>query len=71
MSKVKDQGHQGQIRENYCIIPTDNALQPRRLQRVRRTQQRCIRRRDHSMTAGGDGVTAVHAVGGLRAVYVW
>jgi len=66
MSKVKGQGHQGQIRENYCIIPTDNALQ-----RVRRTQQRCIRRRDHSVTAVGDGVTAVHAVGGLRAVYVW
>ena len=28
-------------------------------------------RRYDSVTAGGDGVTAVHDDGGLRAVYVW
>jgi len=34
-------------------------------------QTTCSRRRDYCVAAGGDGVTGVHADGGLRAVYVW
>jgi len=47
--KVKGQGHQGQNRENYCVIPIDNALYG-----VRHTLQISYSsRRDHSVAAGG------------------
>jgi len=64
--KVKGQGHPGQETTKCCVIPIDNAW----------SGDACaVGRTLHAAAAesivwppGGDGVTAVHADGGLCAV---
>jgi len=65
-SKVKCQGHQGQKNEKLL---SHSHLQCTVRRRVRcRPYAASSSRRLHCVATGGDGVTAVHVDGGLRAV---
>jgi len=68
-SKVKGQGQQGQKKrktaESFPLTMHNKACA------VGRTQQSAADETIAWLPAGGDGVMAVHADGGLRAVYVW
>jgi len=69
-SNVKRQGHRDKTGKTAKSSPLTMHY---KAYAVRRTLQVTSRtsRRHNSVAAGGDGVTAVHDDGGLRAVCVW